>query len=171
MEKIYHENLLADAGKPIGRQAMVWLRRLEVPLDVVWSAVSTKEGLETWWPVRSGIEIDLKPGGVLRHHWKSTISDLSDKSFIAFQEFRFDLREDGTGTLFSFTSKGKGLDAETPGGWNGAAVGWHGTVDGLETALTSRRFEARFDASLKIGWATIELFYLAYLRDLYRMEQ
>ena len=66
--------LTANAGKVVGIRGMLWIRRLSIPIEDVWTAISTKEGLDKWWLTRS-VEIDLRPGGLFRHHWTNTVRD------------------------------------------------------------------------------------------------
>ena len=44
-------DILADAGRLVARHAMVWIRRLDAPVEDVWRLVSTLEGLAKWWIV------------------------------------------------------------------------------------------------------------------------
>lgn len=38
-------DMLRDAGRFIDRHSMVWMRWLDAPVERVWEAVSTQEGL------------------------------------------------------------------------------------------------------------------------------
>ncbi|MCY4095012.1 MAG: hypothetical protein OXG05_07785 [Gammaproteobacteria bacterium] len=60
-------DILADAGRLLAPHAMVWIRRLDAPIDDVWGLVSTLEGLKKWWIVPP-IALELRPGGIFRHH-------------------------------------------------------------------------------------------------------
>ena len=101
-------DMLRDAGRFIDRYGMVWLRRLDAPVERVWETVSTKEGLSHWWIVNQ-VEIDLRPGGLFKHHWENTVDDFKKNEYIEFGEksvglggMRFELKADGDGTVFSF---------------------------------------------------------------------
>ena len=145
-EQIYTAQLLADAGRVVGSRGMVWTRRFDVPVSDVWRAISTKEGLDQWWLIHD-VEIDLKPGGIFKHHWTNTIGDFQDKRFIDFvgspddlspgaNLMRFKLEADGPGTVFSLFD---GFQAHLqPLSLPWTASGWHGTVNALETHLTGR---------------------------------
>jgi len=39
----------ANAGLLIDAHAMCWMRTLKRPIEDVWAAVSTLEGLQQWW--------------------------------------------------------------------------------------------------------------------------
>ena len=143
-EEIYTEEFVANAGKVVGVRGMLWIRRLDVPVEDVWKAISTKAGLDTWWLTRS-VEIDLRPGGLFRHHWTNTIRDFKTNEFIDFvgvpghesepeSLMRFELKADGEGTVFSFLDAFNGAQRPLSLPWT--ASGWHGTVDAIETALT-----------------------------------
>ncbi|MBT5873142.1 MAG: hypothetical protein HOH43_06955 [Candidatus Latescibacteria bacterium] len=72
----------------------------------VWQTISTKEGLETCWMVRSEIEIDLSVGGLFKHHWISTIHDIKHERHIVFDEpeggwMRFQVEPDVGGSVFT----------------------------------------------------------------------
>ena len=173
--------LLENAGRLVNRHSMVWLRRLEAPLETVWVAVSTSEGLRKWWMAPSKITMDLRPGGVFRHHWESDIIEVEDQALISFAEMRFELRADGDGTLFAFVARwpheGKppasmieresedyGIDTKQPGGpgtpWSGTCAGWHGSIDALETAVTGRPSAYSWEEGCR--------FYEGYLSDVFR---
>ena len=68
--------MFENAGRFIDRHAMVWIRKLDVSVEQVWKAVSTKQGLDEWW--MCPVEIDLRPGGAFSHHWENTIMDLKE---------------------------------------------------------------------------------------------
>lgn len=154
--------MLWDAGRLIDRHSMVWLRRLEVPLERIWTAISTPAGLSRWWTV-GAIELDLRPGGTFKHDWAGTVIDVREQAHIEIEDIplgtggmRLGLRPDEGATLFSFLDTWgahsiprpacEGApEALQPGGrgtpWAGAAADWHRMVDRLETDLTGRRFE------------------------------
>jgi uncharacterized protein YndB with AHSA1/START domain len=72
-------DMLKDAGRFIdGYCIMLWMRKLDAPIERVWEAVSTKEGLSKWWMRGSPNEIDLRAGGVFQHHWKSTVTEFKE---------------------------------------------------------------------------------------------
>ena len=128
--------------------AMVWARKLDVPVERVWEAVSTKEGLSNWWMAGSPNEIDLRPGGLFQHHWKSTVTDFKEHEYIdlesepGFGRMRFELRADGDGTMFSFFDIMKEKDVRpAPAFYSGPAGGYHAMIDALEMHLTGKKFE------------------------------
>ena len=174
-------DMLRDAGRFIGRHSMVWMRRLDAPVERVWEAVSTKEGLSKWWIVNK-VEIDLRPGGLFKHHWENTVDDFKKNEYIDFGEksvgfggMRFELKADGAGTVFSFIDFWEGnatppaqidpAGATQPGGpgtpWAGPAGGWHAMIDALETHLTDKQFQHSYEDDLIP-------FYADYLTDHFR---
>jgi len=181
-EKSQMSDILNDAGRFIDRHSMVWMRKLDAPIERVWEAVSTKDGLSKWFLV-STIEIDLRPGGVFSHHWESRINDFKEREYIDIGDetfvgvgMRFELKADGEGTVFSFLDNwadgavpDSTVDAEPfssaqPGGpgtpWSGVAAGWHGTIDALEAHLTGKKFEHSME--------DLTRFYADYLADYFR---
>jgi uncharacterized protein YndB with AHSA1/START domain len=135
-----------DAGRLIDG-AMVWSRRLDVPVERVWEAISTQEGLRQWWMPGAPNEIDLRVGGEFRHHWKSTIVGLSEGEYIdlesepGFGRQRFEVAADGDGAIFTFREPIEDparLDLEF---YAGPAAGYHCMIDGLEMQLTGKQFE------------------------------
>jgi uncharacterized protein YndB with AHSA1/START domain len=156
----FGSELAANAGKVVGVRGMLWIRRLSIPVEDVWTAISTKEGLDRWWLTRS-VEIDLRPGGLFRHHWTNTVRDLKTNEFIDFigvpgdesapdYLMRFETKPDGEGTLFSFLDTFNG--AQNPLSLPWTASGWHGTVDALETALTGRDINSDFGLGGEFYW-------------------
>ena len=135
-----------NAGRLIDG-AMVWTRRLDAPVERVWEAISTQAGLRQWWMPGAPNEIDLRVGGELRHHWKSTIVGLSEREHIdlesepGFGRQRFEVAADGDGAIFTFrepiADPGQ-VDTEF---YAGPAAGYHCMIDGLEMALTGKQFE------------------------------
>ena len=168
-------DLLENAGRLVDRRSMVWFRRLAVPLGDVWNAVSTRDGLRGWWMRPEKIEIDLRPGGVFRHHWDSTVLEVQDRAVIAYAEMRFELQPDGDATLFAFVARWSpdyapppsdvpegALPTRQPGGpgtpTSDVCAGWHGAIDALQKALTGK--------SSRHTWEEGCQFYEAYLADL-----
>lgn len=175
------QSLLADAGRLLGRHAMVWIRRLNAPLDAVWEAVSTEAGLARWWgmPIHT---LELRVGGAFNHHWNNTVVSSRERDHIDFAEpsgafadtggLRFELRPDGDQTMFALLDtwaegarfEDGGPLADQPGGpgtpWIGVAAGWHSGVDGLR-----RLFDP---AAPKREYERLCRFYAGHLRDLFR---
>jgi uncharacterized protein YndB with AHSA1/START domain len=181
-------DLLGDAGILIDRHAMVWIRRLEAPIEELWALVSTKDGLARWWLVPPKA-FELRPGGLFDHHWRNVIVDFEEHRFIDFSPgdpsdpsrrpyadtvcMRFELSPvDDNTTMFTFldtwepdvTPGGDGPGRAQPGGpgtpWSGVAAGWHAMVNKL--ALTVNRTSPEYTIE------ELEGFYVGYLTDLYR---
>lgn len=183
---MYESDLVANAGRFINHHNMVWMRKLEVPVAQVWEAVSTKQGLDEWWI--TPVEIDLRLGGAFSHHWENTITGLKNNEYIDFGDVsgnpggeRFELKVDGSGTIFSLLdtavwpedlvpgksqlpAAANGIDKVQPGGpgtpWSGIAGGWHHSVDKLEAHLTGN--------ALNHSWEDLCRFYAGYLADHFR---
>lgn len=164
--------MLEHAGRFFAGRGMVWTRRLGAPIERVWAAVSTTEGLRKWW-IGNRAEIDLQPGGVFRHHWRSTITDLRKYEYIDFESepgfggMRFELKADGDGTEFSFIDVMKDENARPK---PGPAAGWHNMIDALETYLSGETVEDSMMRGLQ-GLPTPQMenlvkFYTGYLADL-----
>jgi len=167
-EQFYTGELVANAAKVVGLRGMLWIRRLNVPVKDVWKTISTKEGLDTWWLTRS-VEIDLRPGGLFRHHWTNTIRDFKTNEFIDFvgvggdesppnNLMRVELKPDEEGTVFSFLDTFNGISNPLSLPWT--ASGWHGMVDALESALTGRYINNDFGLGGEFYWR--------YLRDFHK---
>ena len=175
-------DILADAGRLVARHAMVWIRRLDAPVEEVWRLVSTLDGLAKWWIVPPTV-LELRPGGTFKHHWENVVHDLRVGEFIDFREpngsyagtggMRLEVKADGDGTVFAFLdtwadgieSGGQGgALAQQPGGpgtpWPGVAGGWHHMVDTLEAVATG--------GSVRHSYEELCDFYVGYLADLYR---
>jgi uncharacterized protein YndB with AHSA1/START domain len=167
--RYYTPELVANAGKVVGVRGLVWIRRLDVPVEDVWAAISTKEGLEKWFLTRS-VEIDLRPGGLFRHHWTNTVLDYRVNEYIDFigspddksdadNLMRFELKPDGDGTVFSLLDAFNRARYPLSQPWT--ASGWHGTVDSLEAALTGREIRTDFGLGGEFYWG--------YLRDFHKL--
>ena len=173
-------DMLRDAGRFIDRHSMVWMRWLDAPVNRVWEAVSTQEGISKWWIVDK-VEFDLRPGGMFNHHWEDKINDFKENEYIDFSNvsfgaggMRFELKADENGTVFSFIDNfkedaippaaGDPIGVVQPGGpgtpWSGPAGGWHAIIDGLETYLTGRTFSHSYE--------DLQRFYAEYLADHFR---
>ena len=160
-----------DAGRLIDG-AMVWSRRLDVPVERVWEAMSTQDGLRQWWMPGAPNEIDLRVGGEFRHHWKSTIVGLSEHEYIdlesepGFGRQRFEVAPDGDGAIFTFREPvdATKLDIEF---YAGPAAGYHCMIDGLEMALTGKQFElgAERDAQGRPAAGTYEADLIEFYRE------
>lgn len=173
--------ILANAGRLIAPHAMVWIRRLDAPIEDVWHLISSIEGLKKWWIVPP-TSLELKAGGLFRHHWENVVYDVREYEFIDYREpngryvgtggMRLELREDDEGTVFTFLdtwaegiqSAGEGEVAAQPGGpgtpWPGVAAGWHDMIDRLESIVKGTNSQH--------GMEELTDFYVGYLNDLYR---
>ena len=178
------DDMLANAGRLVAPHAMVWMRRLNAPIDDVWQLISSLEGLKQWWIVPP-TTLELRPGGLFRHHWENVVYDYREGEFIDFREpngsyvgtggMRMETRKEGEWTLFSFLdtwaegieSSGEGELAAQPGGtgtpWPGVAAGWHNMIDQLESIATGDSPRQSIDELCE--------FYITYLNDLYRWQR
>ena len=78
-------DILADAGRLVAPHAMVWIRRLDAPLEDVWRLMSTLDGLAKWWIVPPTV-LELHRGGTFKYHWENTVHDYREGEFIDFRE-------------------------------------------------------------------------------------
>ena len=84
-------------------------RRYPHPIDRVWQAVTTPEGLAEWFPSR--VELDLREGGAVRFdmegHGRGEVLAVDPPHRLVFtwgeDELTFELRADGEGTVFVLT--------------------------------------------------------------------
>jgi uncharacterized protein YndB with AHSA1/START domain len=166
-DSVYSEELARHAAKVAGPRGMLWSRKLNVPVERAWEAISTRDGLNQWWLTRD-VELDLRPGGLFKHHWINRVADFKPCEYIVFVEdpgksglkfyMRFDLEPDGEGTIFHFYDAFLGVDNPLTLPWTSS--GWHGTVDALETALTGRKISNDFGLGGEFYWK--------YLRNYHR---
>ena len=163
----FTQELVADAGRTVGFRGMLWTRRLDAPVDKVWELVSTKEGLDKWFLTRS-VEIDLRPGGLFKHHWTNTVRDFKTNEFIDFAGvpddeaepnnlMRFQLLPDGDGTVFSFLDSFNGADKPLSLPWT--MSGWHGGINSLETAITGKEIKHDFGLGGEFYWRYLRNFH------------
>ena len=126
-------DILADAGRLVAPHAMVWIRRLDAPVDDVWRLISTLDGLAKWWIVPPTV-LELRPGGTFKHHWDNTVYDYREGEFIDFREpngsyvgtggMRLEVRRDGNGTVFAFLGTwAEGVKALAKATWPDNPVG------------------------------------------------
>ena len=126
-------DILADAGRLVAPHAMVWIRRLDAPVADVWRLISTLDGLAKWWIVPPSV-LELRPGGIFKHHWENTVYDFREGEFIDYREpngsyvgtggMRLEVRGDGDGTVFSFLDTwAEGVEAVGEGEWPGNPAG------------------------------------------------
>ncbi|MGD9894087.1 MAG: SRPBCC family protein [Dehalococcoidia bacterium] len=121
-------------------------RRFAHPLEKVWAAVTEPEQMKMWFP--SGVEVDLRPGGVMRFidagedgaTFEGAITALDPPRLIAYtwgeDALRFELHTDGAGCLLVFThSFDDGAKAARDG------AGWHTCLDMLEATLNGESRE------------------------------
>jgi uncharacterized protein YndB with AHSA1/START domain len=136
------------------RATMVFRRRLAYPIEVVWAAVTTPEERKAWFgettiEPRVGGEIEMSPEdppaapeakhmtgrilvwqppspdsrrAVFEHEWRQRI--------VEDGVVRYELSEDGDGTLLVFTHRGLSLRNA-----NGFMPGTHAFLDRLEAHL------------------------------------
>ncbi|MEM9807605.1 MAG: SRPBCC domain-containing protein [Cyanobacteria bacterium P01_D01_bin.56] len=179
---------LDRAGRLITAHAMCWVRYLQAPIEQVWEAVSTKEGLTKWWVVPPSV-FNLRVGGLFSHHWDNVITGYEALGYIDLDEpnsayrgtggMRFELfakSDNETTFMFLDTFGPDVLAAEAVNGmptkfdqqpagpgtvWPGVAAGWHGMVDQLERLFSD-------DAPLHTDEELCN-FYLSYLEDQFRL--
>lgn len=173
-EMAFTPELVANAGKVVGTRGMLWVRRLDVPIGEVWTAISTSESLGKWW-IGKSVDLDLRAGGLFRHHWTNSVRDFREKEYIDFvgipgdgamadNLMRFEIRPDGDGSVFLFFDAFRGATSPLTLPWT--AAGWHGTVDALETLLTGRSYTLDFGIGGEFYWRHLRDFHqIAAMED------
>jgi uncharacterized protein YndB with AHSA1/START domain len=103
-----------------GQPAVRFERRLAHPIEKVWRSVTEPEELVNWFPQVPGIEreiIENEPPRLLSFRWGADL-------------LRFELSEDGDGTLLRLTHVLGSADQAARD-----AAGWHVCLDRLERSL------------------------------------
>lgn len=126
-----------------GRTVLRFERRYAHPMKKVWSALTDPEQMKTWFP--SPVEVDLRPGGVVRFidadangkTFEGSITGFDPPRLIAYtwgeDALRFELYRDGAGCLLIFThSFDDGAKAARDG------AGWHACLDMLDATLNGQ---------------------------------
>ena len=148
---------VANVGRFLSYNKMVWERQLSADPERIWEAISTREGLRRWFmPTRYEIAVNGRfsfDGG-----WEGTVSEVSPLRRVQFDVdgdsgafLRFEMKAANGVSFFALTDRmGDGVDAGKwkdapahrryqPGGpgthWSGVAAGYHGFVDALEEHL------------------------------------
>ena len=136
-----------------GRPAVRFGRTYPHPIERVWGAVTTSEGLAHWFP--ADVEIDLRPGGVVAYRGDPYSEDRPGRilacnppSYLAMtwgnDELRFHLESlDDGGTRLTLIDL---LDGRNAASRN--AAGWHVCLDELDDHFESRKgghFTRKFD--------------------------
>jgi uncharacterized protein YndB with AHSA1/START domain len=168
-----------------GKRVLRFERRLDHPVERVWAALTEPEQLAGWLAAADELELaegggwlaeadlGLVAGGRVQLRWLNnddeggtavatgTISALEPPRVLEFDTGRFgtlrwELREDGSGCVLTFTS---GLPEEFPEEMAAQTMaGWHSHLDLLADALAGRPV---------VDWSKQSLSEWAQLRDRY----
>ena len=186
--KTTDHKFLSLAGRLIDKHGMYWTRHLKSPIEQVWSMVSTKQGLETWWLTPPEV-FDLRVGGLFSHHWDNTITGFRELDYIDFGGrksnysgtggMRFELvQTPEQETIFMFldtwepnavplqNGSSKEFNVQFGGTgtpWPGVAAGWHAMVDRLENQFDTNAQSNTYEELCNL--------YVGYLNDLYRWHE
>ena len=152
---------VANVGRFLSDNKMVWERQFSAHPERIWDAISTRDGLRRWFmPTRYEIAVNGRfsfDGG-----WEGTVSEVSPLHRVQFDVdgdsgafLRFEMKAANGVSFFALTDRmGDGVDAGKwkdapahrryqPGGpgthWSGVAAGYHGFVDALEEHLSGGR--------------------------------
>ena len=158
---------VVNVGRFLSDNKMVWERRLPVPPEPLWDALSTRDGLGRWFmPTRYEIAVNGRfafDGG-----WEGTVSEASPFQHVQFDAdggggacLRFEMAAGNGVCFFALIDRmGAGVDADNwpdapvhrryqPGGpgthWSGVAAGYHGFVDALEEHLAGGTVASDYD--------------------------
>jgi uncharacterized protein YndB with AHSA1/START domain len=118
---------------------------IRAPREKVWTAFTTPKGLDGWWGTR-GSEIDLRPGGKLRLHWRGwgaeqdinadvdcVILEVTPPTRFVYQwgdtpadmtTVEFDLEDRPGGTLLRLREHGFASTAKGRKSFEGNSLGW-----------------------------------------------
>ena len=118
---------------------------IRAPLEKVWAAFTSPQGLDAWWGTR-GSEIDLRPGGKLTLRWRGwgperdinadrdcdILEVLPQKRFVfrwgettdAMTTVEFDLEPREDGTLLRLREYGFAPTAKGRKSFEGNSLGW-----------------------------------------------
>jgi uncharacterized protein YndB with AHSA1/START domain len=118
---------------------------IRAPREKVWTAFTTPKGLDGWWGTR-GSEIDLRPGGKLRLHWRGwgaeqdinadvdcVILEVTPPTRFVYQwgdtpadmtTVEFDLEDRPGGTLLRLREHGFAPTAKGRRSFEGNSLGW-----------------------------------------------
>jgi uncharacterized protein YndB with AHSA1/START domain len=134
---------MTDSGTYVeidGQPAVRFVRTYSHPIERVWAAVTTPEGLGRWFP--SQVEIDLQPGGVVvfgddphREGHPGRVLACDPPRYLAFtwgdNELRFQLESiEGGGCRFTLIDRLDGRDTAAR-----QAAGWHVCLAELDKHL------------------------------------
>jgi uncharacterized protein YndB with AHSA1/START domain len=118
---------------------------IRAPLEKVWAAFTTPQGLDAWWGTR-GSEIDLRPGGKLTLRWRGwgperdinadrdcdIVEVLPPRRFVfhwgettdALTTVEFDLEPREDGTLLRLREYGFAPTTKGRKSFEGNSLGW-----------------------------------------------
>jgi uncharacterized protein YndB with AHSA1/START domain len=131
---------MSEAGPEIRHSVFI-----RAPREKVWTAFTTPKGLDGWWGTR-GSEIDLRPGGKLRLHWRGwgaeqdinadvdcVILEVTPPTRFVYQwgdtpadmtTVEFDLEDRPGGTLLRLREHGFAPTAKGRQSFEGNSLGW-----------------------------------------------
>lgn len=154
---------MSDPGKTTwqdDRATVHFERWFDAPIDSVWTAITSPQGLEAWL---SAATVDLRIGGEIDLDFGESglaggaIIDLAPGESVEFEwQFpgedpsvvRFDLRSENGGTRFTLNHRLLPGDQAT-----GYGAGWHAHLDQLDEVLAHRAvsdWDARFQELLPL---------------------
>jgi uncharacterized protein YndB with AHSA1/START domain len=122
-----------------------WERRIPHSIERVWAAITEPARMREWL---ADADIDLREGGAIELRWlnseavlRGRITRLEEGRLLEYEGephglLRFELSEDGDGTLLVFTNRIPG-----PSYPDLALAGWHVHLDMLDDALDGRPTE------------------------------
>ena len=158
---------IANVGRFLSDNKMVWERQFSVEPERLWDAISTKDGLSHWF-MPTKYEIEVKGRFSFDGGWEGIVSKARP-----FHHVQFDADGDGGAYLRFEMEAGNGVyrfplidrmgdgvnvnnwaDAPAhrihqPGGpgthWSGVAAGYHGFVDSLEDHISGGKVSSDYD--------------------------
>jgi uncharacterized protein YndB with AHSA1/START domain len=142
---------LGTVQKSDGRYVLRFERRLEHPVERVWAALTEPDELAKWL---AQAKLDLVEGGPIELRWQNTdeegnqavlhgtITRLEPPRLLEYEGdihglLRWELREEGDGTLLTFTN----VTPAPEDFLTKALAGWHIHLDHLSDALAGGAVE------------------------------
>jgi uncharacterized protein YndB with AHSA1/START domain len=149
-----------------GKQVLRFERRLDHPIERVWTALTEPDELIGWL---AAAEVDLEAGRIVLH-WQNEggptteckITELSPPTVLEYEgephgRLRWELRPDGGGTLLTFTVTGSFPDDQVAL----ALAGWHWHLDALAEHLHG--VDADWSSLPDEAWENLHRRYVARL--------
>jgi uncharacterized protein YndB with AHSA1/START domain len=131
-----------------GRYELRFVRELSHPVEKVWRAVTSPEGLSAWFPF--AIEGERETGAALRFVFREGEAEPFEGSMVEFtpqsamelaweddETLRLELAPSGSGCVLTLINRFDEIGKAARD-----AAGWHGCLDALEASLSGQSIDA-----------------------------